>query len=87
MVFNQFFSETFAVGIHGFYLKQISSDSGSGASLGGFRAEAAGIGPAAMWSTKIGNQDVTFITKWMNEFHAENRLEGDHLFLSFALDW
>ncbi len=87
VVFNQFLSETFAVGLHGFYLKQISGDSGSGALLGDLKAEAAGVGPALLWSTKIGGQDVSFIAKWLHEFHAENRLEGDHIFLSFALDW
>ncbi len=87
VVVNQFFSETFAVGIHGFYLKQITGDSGSGALLGEFKAEAAGVGPALLWSTRIGDQDVSFIAKWLHEFHAENRLEGNHIFLSFALDW
>ena len=87
IVFNQFFSETFAVGIHAFYLKQITGDSGRGAALGDFKAEAAGIGPALLWTTKIGDQDVSFIAKWLHEFDAENRLEGDHAFLSFALDW
>ncbi len=87
VVFNQFISETFAVGLHGFYLKQITGDSGSGAILGDFKTEAAGVGPALLWSTKIGDQDVSFIAKWLHEFHAENRLEGDHVFLSFALDW
>jgi hypothetical protein len=87
VAFNQFFSETFAVGLHGFYLKQITGDSGSGALLGDFEAEAAGVGPALLWSTKIGNQSVSFIAKWLHEFHAENRLEGDHFFLSGALDW
>ncbi len=87
VVFNQFISETFAVGLHDFYLKQITGDSGSGAILGDFKAEAAGVGPALLWSTKIGDQDVTVIAKWLHEFHAENRLEGDHVFLSFALDW
>jgi hypothetical protein len=87
VVLNQFFSETFAVGIHGFYLKQITGDSGSGALLGDFKAEAAGVGPALLWTTKIGEQDISFIAKWLHEFHAENRMEGDHIFLSFALDW
>ena len=87
VAFNQFLSETFAVGIQGFYLKQITGDSGSGALLGDFKAEAAGIGPALLWSTRIGEQGVSFIAKWLHEFHAENRLEGDHVFLSFALDW
>ncbi len=84
---NQFLSETFALGLQGFYLKQITGDSGSGALLGDFKAEAAGIGPALMWSTDVGSQNVVFIAKWFHEFHAENRLEGDHFMLSFALSW
>ena len=87
VVFNQFLSETLAIGLHGFYLKQITGDSGTGALLGDFKAEAAGIGPALLWTTKNGNQDVSIIAKWLHEVHAENRLEGDHIFLSFALDW
>jgi hypothetical protein len=87
VVFNQFFSETFAVGLHGFYLKQITGDSGRGALLGDFEAEAAGVGPGLMWTTQIGRQSVLFIAKWLHEFHAENRLEGDHVVVSFALDW
>jgi hypothetical protein len=87
VVFNQFLSETFAVGLHGFYLKQITGDSGGGAILGDFKAESAGIGPALLWATQIGGQDVSFIAKWLHEFDAENRLEGDHMMLSFALDY
>lgn len=87
VVLNQFFSETFALGVHGFYLNQITGDSGDGALLGDFEAEAAGAGPAVMWATRIGGQDVTFIAKWLHEFHAENRLEGDHVYLSVAMDW
>jgi len=87
MVFNQFLSENFAVGLHGFYLKQITGDSGDGASLGSYKAEAAGVGPALLWTHRFGKQDVSFIAKWLHEFNARNRLEGDHLMLSFALGW
>ena len=87
VAFNQYLSDTLAVGIHGFYLKQISGDSGSGALLGSFKAEAWGIGPAVMWTTKMCDQDVTFIAKWLHEFDAENRMEGDHISLGFAMDW
>lgn len=87
IVLHQFLSKSFAVGLHGFYLNQISGDRGGGALLGGFKAEGAGIGPALLSSTKIGSQEVVFIAKWLHEFHAENRLEGDHVFLSFALHW
>lgn len=61
LVFNQFLSETFAIGVHGFYLKQVTGDSGAGTLLGDFKAEAAGVGPALLWSTKVGEQEVSFI--------------------------
>ena len=83
-VFNQFFSESFAVGLHGFYLKQITGDSGAGAVLGDFKAEAAAIGPALLWNTKIGKRPVSFIAKWLNEFDVERRLEGDPFMVSAA---
>jgi len=87
IVFNQFLSETFAVGLHGYYLDQITGDSGSGALLGDFKAESAGVGPALLWTRKFGKQDVSIVAKWLHEFHAENRLEGDHIYISFAMDW
>ena len=86
-VLNQFLSEEWAVGLHGFYYKQISGDSGDGALLGGFKAEAAGIGPAVMWLPKGFGGNAAFILKWFNEFHAENRMEGDHVFASFAISF
>ena len=87
VVLNQFLSDSFAIGLQGFYLKQITGDDGDGAILGDFKAEAAGVGPALLWSRNFGKQNVTFIAKWLHEFHAERRLEGDHFYLSFALDW
>jgi hypothetical protein len=76
-----------AVGIHGYYLQQITGDKGAGALLGSFKARSLGAGPAVMWGTKMGGQDVTFIAKWLHEFDADHRMEGDHFFISFALDW
>ena len=82
---NQFLSESFAIGIHGFYLKQLSGDSGDGAILGGFKAEASGIGPAVLWTSELNGREVSFIAKWLHEFDVERRMEGDHVFASFAL--
>jgi hypothetical protein len=82
---NQFLSESWAIGIQGFYLKQLTGDSGDGAILGDFKAEVAGVGPALLWNTKINDQEVSFIAKWLHEYHAERRLEGDHVFVSFAM--
>jgi hypothetical protein len=82
---NQFLSETFALGLHGFYYKQITGDSGSGALLGDFKGEASGIGPAIMWTPKIKGKDIVISAKWIHEFDTEHRLEGDHLFLSCSM--
>ena len=84
---NQFLSESWAIGIHGFYLKQLTGDSGDGAILGDFKAEAAGIGPAVLWNPKVADRQISLIAKWLHEFHAERRLEGDHVFVSFALSF
>ncbi len=84
---NQFLSESWAIGIHGFYLKQVTGDSGDGAILGDFKAEAAGVGPALLWNTKSFGREVTFIAKWLHEYHAERRFEGDHVFVSFAMSF
>jgi hypothetical protein len=58
---NQFFSESWAIGIHGFYLKQLTGDSGRGAILGDFKGEAAGVGPAILWNSKSFSREVAFI--------------------------
>lgn len=86
-VLNQFVSEEWAIGVHGFYYKQISGDSGDGALFGDFKAEAAGIGPAVMWVPKSLGGNTAFILKWMSEFDTENRMEGDHVFASFAISF
>ena len=85
LMINQFLSESWAIGIHGFYLKQLTGDSGDGAVLGDFKAEASGIGPAVLWTTEINGQEVSFIAKWLHEFDVERRMEGDHVFASFVM--
>jgi hypothetical protein len=84
---NQFISESWAIGIQGFYLKQVTGDSGDGAILGDFKAEAAGVGPAVLFNTNSFGREITFIAKWLHEYHAERRMEGDHIFASFAMSF
>jgi len=86
-VLNQFFSESFALGINGYFYKQIGADSGDGALLGSFNGEGAGIGPAIYYSKNISGKDVYFIAKWVRDYHAENRVEGDYAYASFALSF
>lgn len=86
-VLNQFLTESFAIGINGYFYKQISGDSGDGALLGSFKGEGAGIGPAIYYGKKIFDNDVYFIAKWVHDYHAENRIKGDYAYASFALSF
>lgn len=82
---NQYLSETMAIGLHGFYYRQISGDSGKGALLGSLKGEASGIGPAFMWATQVGGLNTIVTARWMHEFDVDRRLEGDHFQLSATL--
>ncbi len=89
----QYFSESFAIGLVGYYYTQTTDDSGAGydnlqslfpspilasspGDLNGVRGEGGGIGPAVMWSPKIGGRSLNIIFKWMNEYNCSNRTEG-----------
>ncbi len=73
----QHFSKSFAIGVVGYHYEQISGDSGAGALLGPFKGRVSAIGPNISYNFKVG--DVPFITslRWLREFNAENRLQGD----------
>ncbi|MEP4485586.1 MAG: transporter [Halioglobus sp.] len=82
---NRYLSESLALGIHGFHQKQVTGDSGDGAVLGDFKAEVSGAGPALLWSTQLADRPVSLIAKWLHDFDADRRIEGDHFIVSFAL--
>ena len=84
-VLNQFFTETFAVGINGYFYRQIGADSGDGALLGSFKGEGAGIGPGVYYGREIAGRDVFFVAKWVHDYHAENRVKADYVYASFML--
>ena len=81
---NRYLSESLALGVHGFHLEQISGDSGDGALLGDFEAQASGVGPALLYTTQIANKPISLKAKWLHEFDAERRIEGDHFIVSIA---
>ena len=84
-VANQFLSKSVALGIRGYYYKQITGDSGSGAVLGDFKSESYGIGPGIVWIPKFAKGDLTVLAKWIHDFHSENRFESD--FYTLAVAW
>lgn len=74
---NQFVSETFALGLRGYYYRQVSGDTGSGAILGEFKGESLGIGPGFLWTPKFAGGRLAVIGKWMHDVKAENRFKAD----------
>lgn len=66
------------VGVTAYYYNQLTDDSGSGATLGAFRAKAAGVGPVLSYANKTG--DIIGEIKYINDFNNKKRLEGDTIF-------
>jgi len=94
---SQHFSKAFALGLEGSLLQGITDDSGPLLDrantvlpalglepLGGFRAKYFGLGPAALYSAKIGGKDVNFIGKYLFDVTHENRFNSDYLMVSAA---
>jgi hypothetical protein len=75
---NQFFSEGFALGVHGYYYKQVEGDSGDGAILGNFKGESVGIGPSVLWTPVAGDGKFSLTGTWLHDLDATNRLESDY---------
>ncbi len=71
----------FGAGATGYVYRQLTGDSGAGASLGSFKAEANGIGPVLSYIKPLGKQQLTAELKWLHEFDNKNRPEGDIVFL------
>jgi hypothetical protein len=82
------FSDRIAVGLPGYWYKQVSGDDGDVLdefNLGSFRGEAAGIGLALLFTPRIGGKDVSIALKWVHDIHAERRFEGSEIMLSVRL--
>lgn len=79
---NQFLSEGFALGIRGYYYKQVTGDSGSGALLGDFESDSFGMGPGIVWIPKLPGSNLTVLGKWIHDFSADNRFDSDYYILS-----
>jgi hypothetical protein len=82
---SYFVSKQVHIGLVGYLYQQISDDSGSGATLGGFRSRVAGIGPQIGYLFPIGDKQGYLNLKGYKEFAAENRPEGWNMWLSFVI--
>jgi hypothetical protein len=81
---NQYLSQHFAVGLHGYYYRQVTGDSDTGAKLGAFKGRSLGIGPAVLWTPKSKKGDLTVIAKWLHDVQDHNRMHGNFGVLTVA---
>lgn len=82
---KQHFSPAFSIGVVGYYYDQYTGDSGSGARLGDFKGRVTALGPSMNYSFTLGQVPVSTNLKFMKEFDATNRLEGNVGFLTFVV--
>jgi len=81
---NQFFSDTFALGLHFYYYKQVRGDSGSGAILGDFKGESYGAGPSFLWVPWVDKPGFGITATWLHDFYASNRVKSDYALITLA---
>jgi hypothetical protein len=81
----QHFSKDFAIGIAGYYYRQISGDSGAGALLGAFKGEVSALGPNIAYNFKISSVPIITSARWLKEFNAKNRMAGDAGFITITV--
>lgn len=79
------FSKQLSAGLVGYHYEQVTDDSGAGATLGGFKGRTTSIGAAINYNTQIRSIPVLTSFRWYHELDAENRLEGDALYLQTTI--
>lgn len=79
------FANGWSAGLVGYYYNQLSDDKGAGAPDDGFRGEVAAIGPAVTYNASLMGIPVSLGASWYHEFNADNRTEGDAVFINFAM--
>jgi len=77
LAFNLHLSSSLAVGMHGSVYRQLTGDEGAGAIQGSFKGRSNAIGPAIVWNKKLDQKQYYLSAKWLHEFSARNRLEGN----------
>lgn len=76
-------SQQLAYGLTGYYYDQVTGDSGTAPAP--FKGRVAAIGPAINYNFQVGQTPISFKAKYLHEFDAENRLEGDAFLFQLAI--
>jgi hypothetical protein len=65
------------LGVVGYYVQQVTADSGAGAIAGPRKMRVAGLGPAASVTFDVNGTAVSLVAKYYREFGAQNTTQGD----------
>ena len=82
---SQYVTEKLALGVAGYFLKQITGDTGSGAVLGAFMGQVVGIGPQIEYDFKFGSRTASLSARTYYEFAGQNRATGWNAWLNLAI--
>ena len=82
---SQFISEQTHLGLAGYFYRQLTGDSGAGATLGDFKSQVSAIGPQIGHFFNVGNKKWYVNLKGFHEFDAKNRPEGWNVWLTLAI--
>ena len=82
---TQHLPKGWAIGVVGYYYQQLTGDSGAGATLGDFKGRVAALGPEVAYSFKAMDRTVNLNLRWYHEFAAQNRVEGNAVYLTLSL--
>jgi hypothetical protein len=75
------------LGIVGYDYRQITGDTGSGATLGPFKGRVDAIGAGLSYTTLINKSPLVLNLRHYQEFNAENRWEGNSTLASATIKW
>lgn len=78
-------SSGLSIGAIGYVYHQITDDTGTGASLGGFRGRATAVGGSLGYDFQLGKLPVSTRVRYYHELEVKNRLKGDAAFLSLSM--
>ncbi len=83
--YKQHLKKGLSFGVVGYYYQQLTADSGGPAVLGDFKGRVAALGPEIAYQFKTATRSVGLDLRWYHEFAAQNRVEGDSVFLTLSL--
>lgn len=73
-----------SLGLEGFWVEQVTADSGQRPILGDFKGRTAGLGPVLGYVLPMGKQNFVAELRWLPELETQNRLEGDYIWLKLV---